>query len=178
MVPRQVQDHARHIVSHVGDHGSKVAAFDSHLKAMAEQPSSISTDTLLLAIGQITCANTELQRRLTQIEKQVESQAAELKCHSGEARTDSLTGLANRRAFDDEIQRRFAEWQRRRTPFSLLILDADNFKTINDLYGHLAGDEALRQIAKVIASQARQMDFCCRYGGGECVLLLADTSIR
>ncbi len=178
MASERIHDLARHVVSHVGDHGSKVEAFNSDIRAMAGQQTSIATDTLLLAIGQMTCANTELQQRLARIEKQIASQAAELRTYGSEARTDSVTGLANRRAFDDEIQRRFAEWQRRRTPFTLMILDADNFKKINDTYGHQTGDEALRQIGQVITDSSRQMDFRCRYGGDEFIVIMPDSGTQ
>jgi diguanylate cyclase len=178
MASERIHDLAKHVVHHVGDHGSKVEAFNSDVRAMVGQQSTIATDTLLLAIGQMTCANTELQQRLSRIEKQIAAQAAELRNYGSEARTDSLTGLANRRAFDDEIQRRFAEWQRRRTPFTLMILDADNFKEINDSFGHQSGDEALREIGQVITANSRQMDFRCRYGGDEFVIILPDTSTQ
>jgi diguanylate cyclase len=178
MASERIHDLAKHVVSHVGDHGSKVEAFNSDVRALAGQQSTIATDTLLLAIGQMTCANTELQQRLARIEKQIAAQAAELRSYGSEARTDSLTGLANRRAFDDEIQRRFAEWQRRRTPFTLVILDADNFKQINDSFGHQVGDDALRQVGKVITSNSRQMDFRCRYGGDEFVVIMPDTATQ
>jgi diguanylate cyclase len=178
MASERIKDLAKHVVSHVGDHGAKVEAFNSDLQAMAGQPSEFSVDTLLLAIGQMTCANTELKQRLTRIETQIAAQSAELRSYGSEARTDSLTGLANRRAFDDEIQRRFAEWQRRRAPFTLMMLDADNFKEINDSYGHLAGDETLRQIANVITNSSRQMDFRCRYGGDEFVVVMPDASLQ
>jgi diguanylate cyclase len=126
----------------------------------------------------MTCANADLQQRLNRLEKQIEAQASELKNYGSEARTDSLTGLANRRALDDELQRRFAEWQRRRTPFAVMILDVDNFKSINDTHGHQAGDEALRQLGNLITSNSRQMDFRCRYGGDEFVVILPDTGIQ
>jgi diguanylate cyclase len=163
------------VVSDVGDHGSKVEAFNTHLQTMAGDANNVSPDTLLLTIGQMTCANADLQQRLSRLEKQIAAQATELKTYNSEARTDSLTGLANRRAFDDELQRRFAEWQRRRTPFAVMMLDVDNFKSINDTYGHQAGDEALRQLGNVITSNTRQMDFRCRYGGDEFVVIFPDT---
>ena len=114
----------------------------------------------------------QLQNRLAQAEKQIAAQAADLRSYETEARTDSLTGLANRRAFDDEMQRRFAEWQRRRTPFSLMILDIDHFKQFNDSHGHPAGDEVLRNVGKVLVKTARQMDLPCRYGGEEFAVIL------
>lgn len=177
MASQRIHDLAKHVVNDVGDHGSKVEAFNTNLQAMAEG-SSVTADTLLLTIGQMTCANADLQQRLGRLEKQIASQAAELKNYGSEARTDSLTGLANRRAFDDELQRRFAEWQRRRTPFAVMMLDVDNFKSINDSLGHQAGDEALRQLGNVITSNSRQMDFRCRYGGDEFVVIFPDTGIQ
>lgn len=178
MASERVKDLAQHAASQVGEHNSKVEAFNSDLRAYIEQPAEFSTDTLLFAIGQMTCANAELKQRLHRIERQLEAQSDELRSYSSEARTDSLTGLANRRAFDDDIKRRFAEWQRRRVPFTLMILDADNFKLINDSLGHLAGDEALRQVGKVIAENSRQMDFRCRYGGDEFVVVMPNTSLQ
>ncbi len=178
MASARIHDLAKNVVSHVGDHGNKVEAFNSDLKAMAGEPATLSTDTVLLAIGQMTYANTELQQRLTRLEKQIGDQAVELRSYGTEVRTDSLTGLANRRAFDDEVQRRFAEWQRRRTPFTLLILDVDHFKQINDSNGHPAGDAVLRHIGTVIATNSRQMDFRCRYGGDEFVVILPDTTAQ
>jgi len=178
MASERIHDLAKNVLSHVGDHGSKVEAFDSDIHAIHAQQSSIATDTLLMTIGQMTCANTELQQRLTRIEQQIAVQATELKNYGSEARTDSLTGLANRRAFDDEIARRFAEWQRRRTPFTLMILDADNFKQVNDSGGHQLGDDVLRRIGSVIADNSRQMDFRCRYGGDEFVVVLPDTGAQ
>lgn len=178
MAADRIRDLTRHAVNHVGDHGSKVEAFTSDVKLIAEQQANVSTDALLLTIGQMTCANNELQQRLSRIEQQIAAQSAELRTCSSEARTDSLTGLANRRAFDDEIQRRFAEWQRRRTPFSLMILDVDNFKNVNDTCGHQAGDEALRQLGQAITNNSRQMDFRCRYGGDEFVVIFPDTGAQ
>lgn len=178
MAADRIRDLACHAMSHVGDHGTKVEAFSSDVRSIAEKQAAVSTDALLLTIGQMTCANNELQERLSRIEKQIATQSAELRIYSSEARTDSLTGLSNRRAFDDEIQRRFAEWQRRRTSFSLMILDIDNFKEVNDSCGHQIGDEALRRIGQVITNNSRQMDFRCRYGGDEFVLILPDTGAK
>jgi diguanylate cyclase len=178
MASQRIHDLAKHVVSDVGDHGSKVEAFNTDLQTMSQDGSNVTADTLLLTIGQMTCANADLQQRLARLEKQIDSQAAELKNYGSEARTDSLTGLANRRAFDDELQRRFAEWQRRRTPFALMMLDIDNFKGINDSQGHQAGDEALRQLSNVITTNSRQMDFRGRYGGDEFIVILPDTGIQ
>ncbi len=118
---------------------------------------------------------TELQQRLEKAEKQLAEQAAEIKVHESEARTDSLTGLSNRRAFDDELKRRLSEWQRKDTPCTLIILDIDFFKKFNDTHGHQVGDEVLRNVGKVLAAQSREMDVPCRYGGEEFAVILPAT---
>lgn len=91
------------------------------------------------------------------------------------ATRDSLTGLSNQRHFwqviDDEIQR----CRRYRLPLSLLFLDLDNFKAINDRYGHPVGDEVLKQVSELLQRSARQTDLLCRYGGEEFVILLIQT---
>ena len=178
MASQRMRDLAQQAVSDIGNHGSKVEAFSSDLQSIAGRPPNIGIETLLLTVGQMTCVNSDFQQRLTRLEKQIAAQDVELQSCVSEARTDSLTGLANRRAFSDEIQRRFAEWQRRRTPFALMLLDIDHFKQINDSHGHQLGDEALCQVGKIVTATSRQMDFCCRYGGDEFVVVLPDTSMQ
>jgi len=92
------------------------------------------------------------------------------------ARTDSLTGLATRRVFDEVIAREHAVAKRSRRALALLFIDVDYFKPFNDAYGHQAGDQALVKIAGVIAAGIRDgSDSAARYGGEEFVLVLADT---
>ena len=89
---------------------------------------------------------------------------------------DGLTGIANRRAFDFLIERQFLDALRRREPLSVVLCDVDHFKAYNDRYGHLAGDECLRQVAAALArSCKRATDVAARYGGEEFALLLPDT---
>lgn len=93
------------------------------------------------------------------------------------ARTDALTGLANRRAFDDHLEQLHEEFERFGTRFSLLMLDIDHFKRINDKHGHRTGDFVLTQVAQVILSVLRQMDFAARLGGEEFAILLPHASL-
>jgi diguanylate cyclase (GGDEF)-like protein len=96
----------------------------------------------------------------------------------GEAHTDTLTGLPNRRRFDEEFARAFGSAIRRSSPIGVAIIDIDFFKNYNDALGHQAGDEALRQIARAIAeSVERSGDFAARYGGEEFVVILEDTTL-
>jgi len=90
---------------------------------------------------------------------------------------DSLTGIANRRAFDFLLERQFREAKRRSEPFSVALCDVDHFKAYNDHYGHLAGDDCLKQIAAALARACkRPTDVAARFGGEEFALLLPETS--
>ncbi|WP_159993019.1 diguanylate cyclase [Roseomonas sp. 18066] len=90
------------------------------------------------------------------------------------ARTDGLTGIANRRGFDEALAREWRRCAREALPVSLLLLDVDRFKLYNDHYGHQQGDATLRAVAQALAAQARRPgDLTARYGGEEMVLLLA-----
>lgn len=88
--------------------------------------------------------------------------------------TDSLTGLLNRRGLDKAIENLSIQ----NTPFSVLALDIDYFKTVNDTLGHNAGDTLLQDVANIIKTQAREVDIVCRYGGEEFMVFLTNTDIR
>ena len=94
---------------------------------------------------------------------------------SDSANRDALTGIANRRMFDEHIERLWQQAIRTRAPLSLVIIDLDQFKAYNDRYGHQAGDHCLTRVATVIAQAARRpLDLAARYGGEEFVVLLYD----
>ncbi len=86
--------------------------------------------------------------------------------------TDSLTGIANRRAFDYELRRRIIDWNRQRIPLCLLLLDVDHFKKTNDRYGHQAGDAALIMVANLLKRAVRELDLVARFGGEEFAMIL------
>ncbi|HLQ45830.1 MAG TPA: GGDEF domain-containing protein [Planctomycetaceae bacterium] len=109
----------------------------------------------------------QLRRELRTARQQIASKQHELETYVCEARTDTLTRLKNRRSFNEELSRLFAQRQRQKTVFSLLLIDVDHFKKFNDVYGHLAGDLVLRSVAQVVSSALREMDVVCRYGGEE-----------
>jgi diguanylate cyclase (GGDEF)-like protein len=107
--------------------------------------------------------NTELETLLTRTEHL--------------AASDPLTGIPNRRRFLDVLKREFAVSRRYGNPLSCVSLDLDHFKEVNDLGGHSAGDEVLKHVAEILASNIREVDVCARYGGDEFALLLPHTPL-
>jgi len=106
------------------------------------------------------------EEHLSRLQKQLEEYSFQ----------DGLTGIANRRMFDTVMEREWAHAQRTGLPLSLLILDIDYFKQFNDHYGHIKGDECLRQVAQTLSLAAnRPRDFIARVGGEEFVWLLPET---
>lgn len=123
-----------------------------------------------------------LQQRYDALLEQVstmEEETRRVKAHMEEerqkARTDALTGLPNRAAYDDHMQKEFERWSRYQQGFSVAVGDLDFFKKINDSYGHLAGDKVLRLVARVLSKQLRKADFIARFGGEEFVVLMPST---
>ncbi|MBI2748069.1 MAG: diguanylate cyclase [Burkholderiales bacterium] len=92
-----------------------------------------------------------------------------------QARTDALTGLSNRGEFQRQLKQEEERSRRYNRSFSLLMLDIDHFKTVNDSYGHQAGDELLRALAARLGEQTRPVDHVARYGGEEFVVILPET---
>ena len=92
-------------------------------------------------------------------------------------KTDGLTELFNRTYWESCLQAEYKRWVRSKHSSSLVILDIDHFKLVNDAYGHVVGDEVIRHVSSLIRKHARETDICGRYGGEEFVVLLVDTPL-
>jgi len=97
---------------------------------------------------------------------------------SRRARTDALTGLANRRAFDEQLEQLLAHADRFGHSVSLIVADVDHFKAVNDNWGHEVGDQVLKSVAETLAEGVRAVDVCARFGGEELAILLPQTSLQ
>jgi diguanylate cyclase (GGDEF)-like protein len=135
-------------------------------------------------VGVLVCEHalkrgSRLERRVVSMLERYGSQAALALANAWlvvrlkrSAATDGLTGVANRRSFDETLPREFARATRSETPLSLVLLDIDRFKLLNDTHGHLAGDDVLREVARSLEREVRLGDTVARYGGEEFVVLL------
>jgi diguanylate cyclase (GGDEF)-like protein len=94
------------------------------------------------------------------------------------ARTDGLTGLLNHRTFMEKLAEEYRRIERDMRPFSILLMDIDKFKNVNDNYGHPVGDIALKAVAKVLKDTGRGSDFVARYGGEEFAIGMVDTNVK
>jgi diguanylate cyclase len=134
-------------------------------------------DAVFRLVAKVIRLNRGLQTRLFEAEEKLRRQSEQIRCHAEEARTDALTGLLNRRAFDDELGRRVSQWRRKRTPCCLMMVDIDYFKVLNDRHGHPGGDRVLQALARILLDAVREMDFVARFGGEEFAVVLPDTAL-
>ncbi|HPC36688.1 MAG TPA: diguanylate cyclase [Candidatus Marinimicrobia bacterium] len=131
------------------------------------------------AIEALKSARSDLQELNTLLDTRVQERTQALEEANRRleslSTTDALTGIYNRRHFDQELKREIARSKRYNSPLSLLMLDIDLFKIVNDTYGHLLGDEVLKAIGQILTNCLRKNDICARYGGEEFVVLLPET---
>ena len=118
----------------------------------------------------------ELEKANSQLEHLVEERTSELVQLNLElqslARRDALTGLANRLAADEQLLQEFTRYRRQKQPYSVLLVDVDHFKKVNDTHGHAVGDKALMHVARLLKTNLRETDMVARYGGEEFLLLV------
>jgi len=131
-------------------------------------------DEALASRDRMLAAHQEVQ----DAELRIRELEAELQHMSELVREDQLTGSLNRRGLDDVFERESARADRRNTPLCVALLDLDNFKRLNDTYGHMAGDAALRHLVKVVRETLRAVDVIARFGGEEFLILLPETSVE
>lgn len=149
---------------------------ESTCELFAIDPDEISSpaDLLAEANDQLVMLSLRTQQAQSEAEQQKQQLEQQNKKLREETIRDELTGLFNRRFFDETLAKEFARAQRSGRPVGILFLDIDHFKSVNDTYGHQCGDHVLTQVARSIEESSRDSDVAARYGGEEFVVLLTD----
>ena len=168
-----LQKLASSVATELGEHSTRVEEINEELVSTnIQEPTKIVN-----VVAKLVDANKSMQGRLDQAEDRLREQARLAESQAVEARTDALTLVGNRRAFDTEIARLWEEFQRSGENFILAMIDLDRFKKINDTYGHQGGDEVLRGVGRVLRRTLRETDVVARYGGEEFAVIFSKTSI-
>ena len=163
--------------SSVGEHRSELDHASQLLTSTEARSDEALAELVVDVIGDMVRANQNLQSKLETAETRLQEQATEIETHISRSMTDPLTGLPNRREFNDRLEERMSAWSRRKEIFTLLILDVDHFKKLNDEHGHLAGDQVLAAMGRALRTAIRREDAVARYGGEEFAILLPNTGL-
>lgn len=152
------------------------ALIGQRLERVANQVSEFRArqETRLL---DFTSRSDRMRARIADLERETSELNSKLANEKQVARLDPLTGLANRKSFDERFKQEIARGPRDQNPLAMLLWDIDGFKLINDSYGHRAGDRVLQSVASCFMAATRSGDFVARIGGEEFVMLLADVRL-
>ena len=173
----QDRERVLHLLQELGawtsEYSGNVSDYHQMLGRLSEEVRSSSGITgssdsrVVPLLQQIMQSNEHLQTRLDAAERQLEKQTQQIQSYLTEARTDGLTGLSNRRAFDQQLEELFAGYRNGGKSFVVVLIDIDRFKSINGNHGHQAGDQVLQQVAGLLRSKLDDVIMVARFGGEE-----------
>jgi len=135
-------------------------------------------ESLVHTAKEMEVSNQKLEARLNASKQEINELQVNLETVRNESLTDPLTQLANRKFFDNTLEDAIAEARARNEPLSLMLTDIDHFKTFNDSFGHLTGDQVLRLVAMSVKQNVKGQDTAARYGGEEFAVVLPNTVLR
>ena len=135
-------------------------------------------ESLVQSAQEMKQNNQALEARLNASKQEINQLQENLEVVRTESLTDPLTGLSNRKSFDDALTKAIAEAEERSEPLTLVMTDVDHFKTFNDTWGHLTGDQVLRLVAMSVRQNVKGQDTAARYGGEEFAIVLPNTVLR
>jgi diguanylate cyclase len=149
---------------------SRLDSIDRHLQEFRQREAALARD--------MQARNEQMSSRITELESEATRLQNQLKDEQRLSTVDALTGIANRLAYEKRMDDEMKRWKRFKQPTCIAVWDVDRFKSINDTYGHRAGDRVLATVAKHLSTRIRATDFIARYGGEEFVMLLPGTALN
>ena len=180
----KLQQELHKFVQVLEDAGQDTASYGKTLNVAAQQLSSGDVNQFKAVVQSLVAATRAIETKHKAIETELKSSSNEIKSLRQrlesireESRVDALTGLVNRRGFDEQIASAVREADADRSDLCLLIGDVDFFKRFNDTWGHATGDQVLRLVAQCFKANTKGRDMAARYGGEEFVVLLPDTPV-
>lgn len=174
---RDLHDLTCDVAGRVGQHLTRVDAVSHELATLRAGCSGPKDRAVVDAVSRIVEFNEELTQELADAKLKLGDQADLIATQAKAALADLLTGLPNRRGFDDELRRRIAQWQQQETPISVLMVDIDNLQKLQAAHGAQAADDVLRGVAGVLNETMRAMDLIARYGENQFAVGLPSTHL-
>jgi len=170
---KDLEAHVQNLLDEATEYGDNLDEHASQIQKMQTLDTIQKIEKLLLQEVESMKNSTDLHKKqLDEAQKKLKDQELVLQKLSHDVNTDFLTQINNRAAFEHRINEEFSRYKRYGHIFSLIFLDLDHFKNVNDTYGHLAGDKVLRAVANLIDEEKRASDFLARYGGEEFAVIL------
>jgi diguanylate cyclase len=185
-VSGHVSEEIKEIIGTIASATQRTGIFGDSLEGIKDQLGMVKTPgqlkvvvrKLVASTNEMADYNRDLEMRLAESKRQIEDLHQTLETIRAESLTDQLTGLNNRKRFDQILEMEMIEAEGSNEPLCLLLLDIDHFKTFNDIYGHQTGDQVLRLVAHTLKTNVKGRDHAARYGGEEFAILLPKTNLK
>jgi diguanylate cyclase len=184
-VSSRVMDEIEQVMSMVDTAVGNASSYSESLAGVSQQIGGADRDGLRAIVEGLVqtakdmeAANSKLEAKLSASKQEINLLQENLEVARTESLTDPLTSLANRKFFDQALAQAIAEASRQDETLCLLMTDIDHFKTFNDTFGHLTGDQVLRLVALSVKQNVKGQDIAARYGGEEFAVILPSTALR
>ena len=185
-IGRQVTGQIKDIIGSVAAACKRTSSFTESLNGLSDQAGQIKSpgqlkiviNKLVMSGNEMVGHNSDLEMKLADARKQIEQLHQSLETTRAESLTDQLTGLSNRKRFDQLLEMEMIEADGSDDPLCVMLLDIDHFKSFNDTYGHQTGDQVLGLVSMMIKTSVKGGDHTARYGGEEFSIVLPKTTLK